>query len=276
MSSPRGSTHGQPESGGFRLHEAEAPAQKRPSLMVEGKPHSRKLSVGFADSFEPTHELKEQQDSRRRRIPSHESNVASRTASISSAGNPSRNGSAGFSFVRRLTSYLYGIPLGFFQSRAELRTWGEEKLTDPSVQPYSQRPMITPFHQTLPGYGKDAVMPLRRELMGKQPGPFYTLAPKGGFVYNPHHPNMDFSRVQIEYPTRTGDFKPPMYEWTSMPEFKMTDRPYTSARLLPANPATMYVSGNYMTAYPYGVPAVEENEGGVRVPPSSRRCRFLC
>ncbi|KEP66457.1 UNVERIFIED_CONTAM: hypothetical protein HHA_258470 [Hammondia hammondi] len=279
QSSLRGSTNGLPESEGLGLcKESETPSEKSVPVSPTRVAHPRQLSVAFADSVKTEGELKERQESRRmppsRRSSPLSRNETSMSTTWSASGKEATPQSVGF--LRKLSSYLQDIPLGFFQSRAEVRTWGEEKLTDPSVQPYRQPRVITPFHQTLPGYGKEAVKPLEQELMGGYPGQFFTLAPKGGFVYNPHHPNMDFARVEIEYPTPSGAFKPPTYEWRSQPECKMMNLPYTNALMLPANPTTMYVSGSYMTAYPYGVPAVEENEGSVRTPPASRRCQFLC
>lgn len=48
-----------------------------------------------------------------------------------------------------------------------------------------------------------------------------------------------------------------------------------------ADPVRTAVTGNYLAAYPYGVPAVEENEGGLysaakKVLHRPERCKFLC
>ncbi|CDJ29387.1 uncharacterized protein EMH_0003780 [Eimeria mitis] len=43
-----------------------------------------------------------------------------------------------FMRYRQQSSAGFLLPSNFFQSRAEIRTWGEEDLTDPSIQPYDE------------------------------------------------------------------------------------------------------------------------------------------
>ena len=58
-----------------------------------------------------------------------------------------------FSRIFSKLSSAVGVPLGFFQSRPEIRTWGAQELQDPSVQP---RPQGAPrdYGTPLPGYPK--------------------------------------------------------------------------------------------------------------------------
>lgn len=70
---------------------------------------------------------------------------------VSEQGSTSRNGENAqrtdsirsmntqeFLAYRQRSSIRFGIPSNFFQSRAEIRTWGEQDLTDPSIQPYDE------------------------------------------------------------------------------------------------------------------------------------------
>lgn len=40
-----------------------------------------------------------------------------------------------FTTFLSMVSSTFGLPLGFFQSRPEIRTWGEAEVQDPSIQP---------------------------------------------------------------------------------------------------------------------------------------------
>ncbi|PFH33237.1 hypothetical protein BESB_084360 [Besnoitia besnoiti] len=255
-SSPRSSTGSRPESGVTTPRKGGETLGDKCGSPEHGMGTCRKdtlKGVGFADGMKD----------------------ASKTQEFKK-GYSSAEGKAQDGLIRSLTSALFGTPIGFFKSRADLRTWGEQSLTDPSVQPYKRPPVATPFHTSLPGYSQKACEPLRRELAGR-PAPFYTLAPKGGFVYNPHHPSMDFARVEIQRPLFTGEIKPPMYDWKELNEYKMMNLPYPNALMLPTSPSPIYVPGNYLVSYPYGVPAVEENEAWIAPSlPKNRRCRFLC
>lgn len=181
--------------------------------------------------------------------------------------------------LKTLTSLWYGIPFGFFNSRADLRIWGEESPTDPSVQPTSGRPHAwNPFQATLPGYSSSAYFPLQQELQ-RRPVPYYSLAPKGGIVLQPSKPNMDFPRVKIEEPAPPPldvFFQPPTYNWKTQPDYKMLNLPYPNAMMTRRDPAAMYAPGNGFVAYPYGVPAVEENEVADLPILAPRRLKFLC
>lgn len=132
------------------------------------------------------------------------------------------------SFLRAASTML-SLPSGFFEGEPARRIWGEEILTDPSVQP-GRRPLSAfPFHQPLPGYDKSAYVFHQHQLTGERARPFLSLAPKGGFVYKPSCPNMDFPRVEIQYPV-IGPADMPTYDWTTLPDYKMKNLPYMVSR----------------------------------------------
>ncbi|PHJ23866.1 inner membrane complex protein 24 [Cystoisospora suis] len=182
------------------------------------------------------------------------------------------------SFLRAASTML-SLPSGFFEAESTRRTWGEPNLTDPSVQPARQPRSVFPSHQPLPGYNKSAYNALQQQLTGRAV-PFLSLAPRGGFVYKPSCANMDFPRVEIQYPV-VGPADLPTYDWTTLPDYKMKDLPYANSLMAAADPIQTAVTGNYLVAYPYGVPAVEENEGSLysaakKALQRSDRCKFLC
>ncbi|CDJ61636.1 hypothetical protein, conserved [Eimeria maxima] len=115
------------------------------------------------------------------------------------------------------------LPSNFFQSRAEIRTWGEEELTDPSVQPYDEKNIPHPFHTSLPGY-----RPYLCRYVGLGFG-------GGGMVF------LYFLRIGEE-----------------SEGFKMHRLPYVNAEFSAINgeATNMYGQAYPYTAYPYGVPRV--------------------
>lgn len=155
---------------------------------------------------------------------------------------------------RQRTSNMFGIPSQFFQSRASLRTWGADKITDPSVQPISEESVVPhPFHVTLPGYHEsqcENLIEKREDKKEKVRDP--VLGP-------------DLSHASLTWtPVFTPDshFKQQAvgYNWNEQASFKMDKFPYVNAFFSPKDPeeTNMYSQMLPWCAYPYGVPAVDE------------------
>lgn len=177
------------------------------------------------------------------------------------------------------TTSLAGIPSGFFQSRASIRVWGTETLTDPAVQPQHCQNEQT----LLPGYASSCYkyfneldapeakqqkfMSIEQMLGAKQLSSTYSRA-------NVH-------KVQVAMPPPLHRLGDPSYNYEDLSVFKMNHLPYVNALMNPRDGADMYVQSNYLTGYPYGVPAVEENEAmGNGASGESENgtvfCNFLC
>jgi len=150
---------------------------------------------------------------------------------------------------RQQTTQMFGLPSQFFQSRAEIRTWGVEDLTDPAVQPFdkeSEKP--DPFHTSLPGYGDKRTETLMRSFP-KEPrdpilGPDISIFPP---TYVPQWtPNPEFKPQDVGY------------DWEQEKTYKMDYFPYVNAYTTPRDPTehNMYNQCYPYTAYPYGVPFV--------------------
>lgn len=224
----------------------------------------RERSVMFADTpREETAPLKKKEPSR---LPSLRE---ARPVTVT----PQRTSS--FSLLRRLTTDLFSVPFGFFQSRAEIRTWGEETLADPSVQPGG--PSTARYGWgSLPNYTEKSVHFFKTK-SGQEKPQFYSLAPRGGYRPAPGVPVLQFVPSPVEIP-HVAPMKPPAYNWNDLKEYRMDTVPYTNAYMRPASPTGMYVGGNHLVAYPYGVPAVEENEAKpiLAAVQETCTCNFWC
>ncbi|XP_026191720.1 uncharacterized protein LOC34621410 [Cyclospora cayetanensis] len=142
------------------------------------------------------------------------------------------------------------LPSNFFLSQEDIRIWGVEDLTDPSIQPYDKdsESLPRPFHVSLPGYAPHLCQYVLRH-GEKQPrdallGPEITIFPP---TWVPQWtPNPNFK------PQRYG------YNWQDSEAYKMDRLPYVNAEFNPTAPdAThMYRQAYPYAAYPYGVPRV--------------------
>ncbi|CDJ42544.1 hypothetical protein, conserved [Eimeria tenella] len=196
--------------------------------------------------------------------------VFQRPESVSSspvAGGPSdsqvgREGSVLYNFFSKVSS-AFGFPFGFFQSRPEIRTWGEEDLQDPSVQP---RPADAPadYGTSLPGYPKHTCAYFDSAFGRSKGSPefvtlFNLLGVQDDKLVGPRLNG--FPMCKLDYPSLPPDrLGTPSYDYRDLLGYRMDYHPYVNAAMSPEDPARMYVCANWMVGYPYGVPAVEENE----------------
>ncbi|KAL8273667.1 hypothetical protein Esti_002379 [Eimeria stiedai] len=155
-----------------------------------------------------------------------------------------------FMSLRQRSSMGYLLPSNFFQSQADIRTWGVEDLTDPSIQPYDKdsESLPRPFHTSLPGYAprsfKYVLAGGKKEKRESFLGPEISIFPP---TWTPQFtPNPNFK------PQRYG------YNWEDSEAFKMDRLPYVNAEFDPvsAEVSNMYNQCYPYTAYPYGVPRV--------------------
>lgn len=180
-------------------------------------------------------------------------------------------GSSFRSFLGSISSMI-GIPVGFFQSRGEIRTWGEETLTDPSVQPQSETAPSN-LGTCLPGYPKSACAYFNPTFGSTRVAPEFVNL----FTLLDVHDNklwvpklVPFPKCAVKYPTLPlGQFATPTYDYRDLLSYRMDYHPYVNAEMNSQDPAPMYVCANWMVGYPYGVPAVEENERAEKAAASS-------
>ncbi|KAL8430530.1 hypothetical protein Efla_000475 [Eimeria flavescens] len=154
------------------------------------------------------------------------------------------------SYRQRSSFGTFLLPCNFFQSRAEIRTWGVEDLTDPSIQPYAEdsETLPRPFHTSLPGYAPSLCrfVVSKGEKTARDPflGPEITIFPPTWvpqFTPNPHFKAQRYG-----------------YNWEDSDAFKMDRLPYVNAEFDPvsAEVTNMYSQCYPYAAYPYGVPRV--------------------
>lgn len=180
-----------------------------------------------------------------------------------SHNNPTESHESFFgSFMRKFSSGI-GLPLGFFQSRPEIRAWGETEVQDPSVQP---RPKDAPkdYGSSLPGYPKHSCAYFDKTF-GRSTGTpefvslFSLLDVHDDKLTGPRLTG--FPKCKVDYPPLPADkYGTPTYDYRDLLGYRMDYHPYVNAMMSPQDPARMYVYANWMVGYPYGVPAVEENE----------------
>ncbi|CDJ50289.1 hypothetical protein, conserved [Eimeria brunetti] len=153
-----------------------------------------------------------------------------------------------FMAYRQQSTTGFLLPSNFFQSQAELRTWGVEDLADPSVQPYDKETVPRPFHVSLPGYAPRLCKYVLVKEEKKQRDPF--LGPEISI----------FPPTWLPYWAPNPEFKPQPfgYDWRDSESFKMNRLPYVNAEFSPVSgEVTHMYNQNYpYTAYPYGVPRV--------------------
>nr|AET50797.1 hypothetical protein [Eimeria tenella] len=166
------------------------------------------------------------------------------------------------------SSSRFGFPLlpsNFFQSREEIRTWGVEDLTDPSVQPYDKECIPRPFHVSLPGYAPRLCKFVLTKPSTK-PSDKPSDEPSDKPSDKPSRESFLGPEISIFPPTWVPswspdpNFKPQKfgYNWEESESFKMGRLPYVNAEFAPASgEAThMYHQAYPFAAYPYGVPRV--------------------
>lgn len=214
-------------------------------------------------------------------------------------------------FVSKLSSAI-SLPLGFFQSRPDIRTWGEANLQDPSVQ---QRPEKAPtdYGSGLPGYPRQSCAYLHGTSGHSKESPefvslFTLLDVHDDRLRGPRLTS--FVKCNVSFPPLPADkLGSPSYDFRDLLGYRMDYHPYPvsifevttwkavlaqhrrstlrncvssvvpraplipsvrppllmytavqNATMSPQDPRRMYVCANWMVGYPYGVPAVEENE----------------
>lgn len=218
----------------------------------------------------------------------------------SQAASAENNGGIFTTFLSMVSS-TFGLPLGFFQSRPEIRTWGEAEVQDPSIQPSTDGAPKN-YGTGLPGYPKDTCAYLKTARGPNKRSPefvslFSQLDVHDDKLIGPRLSG--FRKCKVDYPripadklgTPTYDYRDllghrmdyhlrgatprkfgsPTYDYRDLLAYKMDYHPYVNAIMNPQDPAGMYVRANWMVAYPYGVPAVEENERN-QVEPLERPC----
>ncbi|KAL8452408.1 hypothetical protein Emag_002376 [Eimeria magna] len=160
-----------------------------------------------------------------------------------------------FLSFRQRSSMGYLLPTNFFQSQADIRTWGVEDLTDPSIQPYDKDSkefvvyaLPRPFHTSLPGYSprlfKYVLVNGKKENRERFLGPEISVFPPTWIPQFSANPNFKAQRYG--------------YNWEDSDAFKMDRLPYVNAEFDPvsAEVTSMYNQCYPYTAYPYGVPRV--------------------
>lgn len=176
------------------------------------------------------------------------------------------------SFVGKVSSTI-GLPIGFFQSRPEMRTWGESDMKDPSVQPRSESAPVD-YGTGLPGYSKQSCTYFDNKFGHAKGSPeFVNLFTNLGVRDDKfNYPKVNtFPKCQVKYPSLPTDkLGTPTYDYRDLLGYRMDYQPYVNAVMTPQDPSRMYVSANWMVGYPYGVPAVEENENAA--PPTIGIC----
>ncbi|KAL8425708.1 hypothetical protein Efla_003086 [Eimeria flavescens] len=164
-------------------------------------------------------------------------------------------------FSSKFSSAL-GLPLSFFQSRPEIRTWGEEDIKDPSVQPRADT-APKDYGSGLPGYPKSACAHLDRAVGRSRNAPefvnlFTLLDVRDNKLPGPRL--RGFPKCKLDFPPLPTDkLGTPTYDYRDLLGYRMDYHPYVNATMTPQDPSRMYVHANWMVGYPYGVPAVEEN-----------------
>ncbi|KAL8273866.1 hypothetical protein Esti_002189 [Eimeria stiedai] len=167
-----------------------------------------------------------------------------------------------FGGVTSKLSSAVTLPLNFFQSRPEIRTWGEACKKDPSVQPRAEG-APKDYGSGLPGYPKDSCLYFDRPLGRSKSAPefvnLFTLLD----VHDKRLPGprlSGFPRCKVDFPALPTDkLGTPSYDYRDLLSYRMDYHPYINATMSPQDPTRMHVYANWMVAYPYGVPAVEEN-----------------
>ncbi|KAL8445356.1 hypothetical protein Emed_005698 [Eimeria media] len=199
------------------------------------KPSSSKISSAFSPSLQ--------------KAPTTKSQV-SFSESVGGLSKRTSMTSGQFMSFRQRSSMGYLLPSNFFQSQADIRTWGVEDLTDPSVQPYDKdaQGLPRPFHTSLPGYTprlfKYVLVGGKKEERERFLGPEISVFPPTWCPQFSPNPNFKAQRYG--------------YNWEDSEAFKMNRLPYVNAEFDPvsAEASSMYNQCYPYTAYPYGVPRV--------------------
>ncbi|KAL8428591.1 hypothetical protein ACSSS7_007143 [Eimeria intestinalis] len=132
-----------------------------------------------------------------------------------------------FMSFRQRSSMSYLLPSNFFQSQADIRTWGVEDLTDPSIQPYDKdsQALPRPFHTSLPGYSPRL---FKYVLVGGEKGERESFLGPEISVFPPtwipqFTPNPHFKAQRYGY------------NWEDSDAFKMDRLPYVNAEFDPVS-----------------------------------------
>ncbi|OEH73872.1 hypothetical protein cyc_07449 [Cyclospora cayetanensis] len=165
-------------------------------------------------------------------------------------------------FISRLSS-TFGIPLGSLQSRPEIQTSGEEVVADPSMQPRTDQ-APRDYGSGLPGYPKHSCAYFDSTFGRSKDAPEFVSLFKLLDVHDDRliGPRLSgFPKCKLNFPPLPADkLGTPTYDYRDLIGYRMDFHPYVNATMNPEDPARMYVCANWMVGYPYGVPAVEENE----------------
>eukprot|EP00922_Rhytidocystis_sp_ex-Travisia-forbesii_P058715 GHVS01086854.1.p1 GENE.GHVS01086854.1~~GHVS01086854.1.p1 ORF type:complete len:283 (+),score=45.84 GHVS01086854.1:219-1067(+) len=164
--------------------------------------------------------------------------------------------------ISRSASRMGGFASRMFVSFASRPNIDETvyKETDPSIQPvpFYSRPPKQFFPSPLPGYApwcykdfpqniKDAKIKTKDDQKGLAPAR-ELVSPIKDIILPTFEESEDYIQPEVGY------------EWSTMQNTQMTRLPFPNAMFYPMNPDPTYTRANPFTAYPYGVPAVEENE----------------
>lgn len=200
---------------------------------------------------------------------------SSLSGDMKAGGGPGRRSTTMGSFFRSITATLFPQ---FFQTRQDIRYWGEPILVDPSIQPIDPNLTTPPsifFPSVLPGYSP---LSYSRQDEKKKQSPTTTstttaAAAGDGHFFENIKQGLDQTRTCLPILSNPKHIIQPTYQpkpniqkgrtltSSEQGEHTMSRLPYPHARFKPQDCTTsMYASANPYTAYPYGVPAVEENE----------------
>lgn len=140
--------------------------------------------------------------------------------SVPDSSFPQKNGSG--------LSTLASLPHGFFQSRADIRTWGEAQVADPSIQP---RKPHAPSTGSLPNYPPEAFTYFTHTTKQEKPS-FVPLFVNLGI--NPNNalgPKLSVRNCNVQFPpTPPSSIGTPSYNFTDLGTYQMTFLPYIVSR----------------------------------------------
>eukprot|EP00922_Rhytidocystis_sp_ex-Travisia-forbesii_P013326 GHVS01019941.1.p1 GENE.GHVS01019941.1~~GHVS01019941.1.p1 ORF type:complete len:302 (+),score=80.57 GHVS01019941.1:119-1024(+) len=138
---------------------------------------------------------------------------------------------------------------------------------DPSIQPvpyYSIPPQVG-FPGALPGYPLESYQNFPQNIRDFDGGDLVVEKIRNDpTAFSAPEPQVDALTEMIRLPVyeQSQEFQPVEvgYDWSAVPQARMTRVPYPGASFSPLDPSPQYMPANPFVAYPYGVPAVEENE----------------
>lgn len=224
---------------------SEEDSTSRQQNVSSGNPHTQR--DGPSPSQSPRSSIHKEEHEGPHRASSTKSQVSFSGDILSIPGSMS---ASQFMSYRQRSSIGFLLPANFFQSRQDIRIWGEEDLTDPSIQPYDPHSpsLPRPFHVSLPGYPsrlcRYAIARTTKEERDPFLGPEITIFPPTWIPKWTPDPNFKAQRYG--------------YNWEDSDAFRMDRLPYVNAEFDPvsAEVTHMYSQCYPYTAYPYGVPRV--------------------